>query len=263
MLNPMLCQKIDEEEFNKLDLQQYLAQRKEDGELLFAIKKNGELFLINRANREKSNFFVEIVDTLKKIDFDFMVVGEITTSDGIFNSFQHRGNKKNPRKEDLEKYPLVYNLFDIIQLREENLCNVPLIERIKHLERFKGIDRLNILEFKQGEEIKELYERAKLENWEGLVLKPINSSYIFGDRSVWKKLKLFLETTILAVSYTINNKGIRIETKDKVACQISGEQHKEVKKILDEKGECEINIQYLGDKTPNGFYRFISYRGLK
>jgi hypothetical protein len=61
--------------------------------------------------------------------------------------------------------------------------------------------------------------------------------------------------------YTPNPAGIRCETDSGIAIQVAGEQHKEVKELLDSKGRCEVFIQYL-TKTKDEKYRFPSFRGI-
>jgi hypothetical protein len=97
---------------------------------------------------------------------------------------------------------------------------------------------------------------------EGIVIKNLDGKYESRRSNFWRKLKLWNETTIILQSYTENPAGIRCETADGIAIQVAGHNQTEVRKAINERGSCEVYIQYL-TKTANGKYRFPSYRGVK
>lgn len=109
--------------------------------------------------------------------------------------------------------------------------------------------------------IKEMLEQAHKEDREGVVVKALNMPYLHKRSRAFLKCKFFEETTIKICRYTENPKGIRAEDDEGNALQIAGSQCEEVKRLLDTQKEVEINIQFL-EKTIEGRYRFISYRGL-
>ena len=112
-----------------------------------------------------------------------------------------------------------------------------------------------------------MYEIAKAEGREGIVLKRMDYSYATGRSSRWLKLKFFKEAEFEAIKYTENPSGIRVEDKDGNSCQIQKEWRDEdkinvIKNLIDKEGKAIILIQYL-NKTEDGRYRFPSFRGLK
>lgn len=56
------------------------AQEKFDGERVMAIKKRGEIFLVNRRGNILNDRFAEIVGDLMTIEEDFIIDGEIVKS---------------------------------------------------------------------------------------------------------------------------------------------------------------------------------------
>ncbi|CAK0746984.1 hypothetical protein CCP1ISM_2600002 [Azospirillaceae bacterium] len=154
-------------------------------------------------------------------------------------------------------------MFDILKINGEDLTKKTLKERKKYLENFKELENIKVLDFVEGESIITLWEWTKKENKEGIILKLKKSPYEFRRSNSWKKLKNFKEEELRIIRYTINNAGIRAEDKELNAVQIAGTQSKEVKKQIDEKGYCDIMIQYLDKSEMTNRYRMPSYRGMK
>ena len=260
----MLCGSITKEELNTLK-GDYQANIKFDGERMIAIKKGKDVFLVNRRGREKSHIYPEITRELKRGDKDFILDGEIITTDGLFNSLQHRVNlsKDYMIKEAEKTYPIKYMVFDVLSVGKNNLINKPLKERIKEWENisFKIVGNEFRVMMCAYESIKECLEYAESTKQEGIVIKNMNGLYEQKRSKNWLKLKFFQETNLRVIQYVENNKGIRVEDEKLNAVQISGKQHLEVKKQIDKKGYCWINIQYL-EKTKGDRYRFPSYRGV-
>jgi hypothetical protein len=135
------------------------------------------------------------------------------------------------------------------------------MERKKVLaENFKGLTTAEVCPYVEGEDnIKALWEKIKLDNKEGMVLKIKDSIYVFKRSNAWLKYKTLKEVDLKMDKYTINNAGIRLENKDGIAVQCSGIQSEFVKHQLDKNGEVTITMQYL-EKTKDGKFRFPSFR---
>ena len=259
----MLCEKMTEEEIPNL-VGEYKANIKYDGERLAIIKHGEDVFLLNRAGREKSFIYPEIYEDFKKVKGDFVLDGEVLTTDELFNTLQHRSNlgKREKIEEAKTKYPIKYVAFDILFFANEDLRNKPLKQRVEYLNGFKNEVKDLRIEIVEYGEIKEMLDRAKANDGEGILVKNMNGFYEGRRSKNWLKLKLFKNTDLRISSYTINNAGIRCEDIYENAVQISGNQHYEVKDIIDKIGYADIVVQYL-EKTKNGRLRFISYVGLK
>jgi DNA ligase-1 len=259
----MLCDKITEEELPTLK-GEWKANIKFDGERIAIIKKDGEVFLLNRAGRIKNNIYFELIPTIKAIEGDFILDGEVITQDGLFNSLQHRSNLSDKNKIIKAKtdYPIKYCVFDLLYYGKD-LRQKPLKERIQILkENFESKLNGYLFELVKYQEIQEALSFAKSHKLEGVVIKNMNAYYEGRRSNNWLKLKLFKQAEMKAISYIENNAGLRLEDDKKNAVQCSGNQSCIVKNEIDKNGYCNIVIQYL-EKTKDDRFRFISFVGVK
>lgn len=253
----MLCESIKEEELKNLR-GEWKANIKYDGERIIIIKFNGDIFVMNRAGRIKNQIYPEVVKMVKDLQNDFILDSEVVTFDEKFNTLQHRSNLLNEDKiqKAVKEMPVKLMVFDLLYYGKD-LRNKPLKERVQILkENFEG--KLDLVEYGN---IQELLSFAKSKQLEGIVIKNMLSNYEGKRSKNWLKLKLFKQAKLRVISYTINDNGIRAEDNKENAVQIAGHNFKAVKDSIDEKGYCDIVIQYL-EKTKNNKYRFISYKGL-
>lgn len=261
----MLCEKIEEDKLNEYTNGNWLGNIKYDGERIIIIKKNDEIFLVNRNGRIKNNIYREVIEDFKQMPFDFILDSEIITEDNLFNSLQHRINLNDEEKikQAIINYPIKCMVFDIINLKGKDLRNMPLNERVLILEELFSEFKFNKVEMVMYyTDLNGLYSFAKSKQLEGIVLKAISSNYESRRSNSWLKLKFFKITNLKAISYEINNSGIRVEDEEDNACQIQGIKANIVREEIDNKGYCDIVVQYL-EKTKNNRLRFISYKGLK
>jgi bifunctional non-homologous end joining protein LigD len=99
--------------------------------------------------------------------------------------------------------PLVYFVFDLLELEGEPLVDLPLTERRKRLE--KLLDRRNKTvrlseAFDDGEA---LFEAAKQQNLEGIMAKRVDSRYAVGRRTRdWLKVKTHGRQEFIIAGYT-------------------------------------------------------------
>ncbi|HEY0090449.1 MAG TPA: RNA ligase family protein [Candidatus Lokiarchaeia archaeon] len=256
----MLCESIREEDLNFLS-GEYLANKKYDGERVISVILNKEVIMFNRRGKIVNFHFREIEQELKKVS-NCIIDGEIISYNNKFEDLQKRALTQNKFKQEelLKKIPCCYMIFDILKYDNEDIRNKPLKERIEILKKiFKKSSILQVTEFNS---IIDMLFKAKLENWEGIIIKEMNSKYESRRSKKWLKLKLWNETSLILTSYTPNNAGFRCEDNLKNAVQISGKQSFKVVNEIRNKGSCEVIIQYL-TKTERGKFRFPSFRGLK
>ena len=235
----MLCDSITKEDRHKLN-GNYQANTKFDGERIIAVKKGQDVFLINRRGREKGFIYPEVVNDLKNIDFDFIIDGEVITLDGKFNSLQFRsnlGDKEKIKKAVIEN-PVVFMVFDVINIKGQDIRLKPLSERIKHFEDFMfpvtKDTKLSVM-FVAYEDVEKCLAYAEEKQLEGIVIKDMSSIYEHRRSHFWIKLKLFKEEEYKFVRYTENPKGIRVEDEMLNAVQVAGYHSEAVKKAIDEK----------------------------
>lgn len=258
----MLCEKISKEGIKRKDLNAcWRANLKYDGERILAIKKDNEIFLINRRGKIKNAFYSEIVEDLNALNYDFIVDGEVITADNKFWNLQRRAltQNKEKQKELKKELPVYYMIFDVLSFNGIGLKQMPLKERIKYFSNFGFMLYVNFVDFM---EINECLEFAEKNNYEGIIIKNMDSTYESKRSDNWLKLKFFKNTELKLISYTTNDVGIRCEDIYKNAIQIAGEKHKEVKNQIDKNGFCDVIIQYL-EKGESGRYRFPSFVKIK
>jgi len=259
----MLCHSTNEEDAMKLDNTRWKANYKWDGERIVAIVDKGSVLLINRRTRIKNEQFKEIVEELKSLP-DCILDGEIISKDNNFNKLQSRAGTQDEFKLALKEksVPIDYMIFDILMLDSKLLTAEPLNIRIDKLNcLFDGLGEFKHLKVCEYGDISRLLQEAKDKDMEGIIVKDMEGRYESRRSRLWLKLKLWKEDIITINRYTTNNAGIRAETKDGIAVQISGVQSLEVKQKLDAGKEVDIYIQYL-EKTKENKFRFISYRGM-
>ena len=267
-----LCEVVTEKDFLDDDYRysqdRYTANIKFDGVRIMAKCENGEVILINRNKRACNSNFPEIVEELEKLKGNFILDGEIISKDDDFDKVQKRvlTKDKEKQKELMVEIPVCFMVFDILKFKDTNTGREDLKERIKYLKKFEDkFDELamdkELIKVAEFSKPKEMYEKAKAEKREGIIVKSINYNYREGRNSIWYKVKFFQEEEFEAISYTENPKGIRVEDKNGNSCQISHSDNHKIKKIIDKDGKALINIQFL-EKTKDNRYRFPSFRGM-
>jgi len=256
----MLCYSTTKQEINNFSNEKFKANIKYDGERIIAVKKGDDIFLINRNGREKSFIYPEVKESLNALNFDFIFDGEVITTNGKFNSLQHRSNLADREKirKAVKENPVIFMIFDVISFKGEDLRNKPLKERIKYLKEVDFIS-LKSVGFAVYENIRKCLDNAEREKLEGIVIKNMESRYEHRRSDSWLKLKFFKEMPLLMIRYSENPKGIRAEDKELNAIQIAGIMSRVVKKEIDERGSCPIIAQYL-EKTNEGRLRFPSFK---
>lgn len=244
----MLCDTI--KSIEEVNINNYFGNEKIDGERIVALKEGNEVYLFNRRKNEKSKFFPEITEELKKFDFDFTIDGEVASKSGLFNDFQQRGNLRNIFEIEKRRktFPLVFNVFDVLKINGQDLTKLPLIDRKEYLKQFKNkSDKIIPLDFVEGIDIITLWEFVKKENKEGIILKEKNSKYQFKRSREWLKLKFWKEISIEFSKYEINNAGVKL-TEGIYEVQVQNDGSNRVKNIMEkiDKGEkAKVVVQYL------------------
>jgi bifunctional non-homologous end joining protein LigD len=99
--------------------------------------------------------------------------------------------------------PIVYYVFDVLEIEGESLVDLPLVERRKRLERLldKRNKAVRLSEtFDDGEA---LLQAAKQQGLEGIIAKRLDSRYVQGKRTRdWLKIKTHGEQEFVVAGYT-------------------------------------------------------------
>jgi len=262
----MLCKSIREDEYqkNKSSMVNIIGNIKFDGERILAVKKDNDVMLVNRGWNLRNDVFSEVVEDLKQIDGDFIIDGEVISKDDNFTKLMTRARVKDKEKlkQRIKDVPIIYMAFDILKYDNVDVRGEKLKSRLEKLKLLftPYNDSMKNVEVAEYGDVDLMLQRAKDENREGIIIKNWNGVYESKKRSdYWLKLKFFKEEEFKAVEYEVNNAGIKVLDEQKRSVQITGEQHHEVKELLDLNGEVLIEIQYL-TKSKDGQYRFPSYK---
>jgi bifunctional non-homologous end joining protein LigD len=99
--------------------------------------------------------------------------------------------------------PIVYYVFDVLELEGEPLVDLPLVDRRKRLEQL--LDRRNktVRLSERFDDGRSLYDAAKQQGLEGVVAKRLDSRYAVGRRTRdWLKIKTHHEQEFIVAGYT-------------------------------------------------------------
>ena len=201
-----------------------------------------------------------------KTDIDAVIDGEIVCQNESFESTASRVHTKDLFQIKLlsKKFPVVFKVFDILEINGRDLTNLPLLERKELLNTidFKN-SNYEILPFYQGQEkIEWLWDDVKVKDSEGIILKREDSRYVDKRSPNWVKLKNFKEAILEFNAYEEHPKGILLKNDNGHRVNVNGYQAINVLAILQTTGKVKAEVQYLSYNKETDAYRFPSFRGL-
>jgi bifunctional non-homologous end joining protein LigD len=194
-VKPMLATLV-KEPFNDKD---WIFEIKLDGYRAVAEIEKGKINLHSRNNLSFNTKFAPITESLKAIDQDVILDGEIVVLDeGGISRFQAIQNYQRTGEGNL-----VYFVFDIIYLDGHDLTGLELIKR-KELLKDLLPDLPNILYSEHiAEKGKDFFEAASGKKLEGIIAKDGRSSYQTGRRSrSWLKIKTSMRQEAVIGGFT-------------------------------------------------------------
>ena len=244
----MLCKNTKNLNLDDYHLKGWIAQEKKDG--IRCLYVNGRLF--GRSGKEISNQFPEILDNLK---FDGILDGEIVCEKFEYVLSRVQTQNKLKSKVLAKKYPSKYFIFDILKKNDYDYKNLALNLRLKALLDIKkevSNDFIYVLE--NSTDLIGFREKCKKLDCEGIILKEVFSTYEDKRSSKWLKVKFVKSKDIKFTSYIDNPAGIRVESDDDIAIQVSGSDSIFVRNQINQKGYCDIEVEYLNE-TDSGKLR--------
>ena len=184
----------------------WLLERKFDGERCVARKESGVVRLESRAGKDLSGTYPEVRSAVAaQRSRDLMLDGEVVAYDGDQTSFtrlQQRLGVARPSPEQVAKYPVVYCVFDLLELDGEDLSDRPLVERRALLARtIRSSSALQHSEAWRGDS-QGRFAAACQSGWEGLIAKRADAPYVAGRSKDWLKLKCVWEQEFVIGGYT-------------------------------------------------------------
>ncbi len=191
MLAPMLSKLTDRLPSGK----DYIYEIKLDGQRTIAEVKKKDLLLYTRNFQNVTGKYPELnVLHASLSGVPSILDGEIVALENGIPSFellQRRMSLRDLRSVRLavEEVPIVYYVFDILQVEGKSLLQTPLLERKKILtQTLKPNDLIKVLPFFESREF--TMEKANEFGYEGVVAKNIHSPYVPGQRTdLWLKYK--------------------------------------------------------------------------
>jgi bifunctional non-homologous end joining protein LigD len=175
----------------------WMFEVKWDGYRALAYIRGGDVKLLSRNDNDLTQRFPQVAKEIAKAvkSPNAVLDGEVCALDdqgrASFSAMQQGGA------------PLVYYVFDLLELEGEPLVDLPLVERRRRLE--KLLDRRNKTvrlseTFDDGEA---LLEAVKAQGLEGIMAKRADSRYIEGKRTRdWLKIKTHWRQEFVIAGYT-------------------------------------------------------------
>ena len=187
-----------EQDFNRLDPNDFQAEWKWDGIRVQAVFDESNKQLYSRTGDDISRAFPDIVGELNgKAVLD----GELLVGENFkalpFNQLQQRLNRKSPTKMHLKNYPAFIRVYDMLFYNEDDIRDLPLKIRRQKLEDWmkqvknSRLDISEILDFDSWSRLAELRtEKADTLGHEGVMIKDLQSKYSPGrPKGPWFKWK--------------------------------------------------------------------------
>jgi bifunctional non-homologous end joining protein LigD len=131
--------------------------------------------------------------------------GELVAFDGEQTSFpwlQQRLGVGEPCAALVAAYPVVYCVFDLLELNGESLTGRPLLERRARLVKaVRPRPALRLSEAWHGDSQRRFADACRA-GWEGLIAKRADAPYVSGRSRDWLKLKCVWEQELVIGGYT-------------------------------------------------------------
>jgi bifunctional non-homologous end joining protein LigD len=198
----MLATLTDRREFGG----DWLLERKFDGERCVAGKRGGETRLESRTGKDLTGTYPEVKAAVAAQRAKGLLVdGEVVAFDGEQTSFgrlQQRLGVTRPSAELVAAFPVVYCVFDLLELDGEHLTGRPLLERRARLEKaIRPRAGLQLSEIWQDDSQRRFADACR-SGWEGLIAKRADAPYVPGRSRDWLKLKCVWEQEFVIGGYT-------------------------------------------------------------
>jgi bifunctional non-homologous end joining protein LigD len=184
----------------------WLLERKFDGERCLARKTLSDVRLESRTGKDLTTTYPEVrAAVAAQRSPDLLLDGEVVAFDGGQTSFtrlQQRLGVITPSPDQAAKYPVVYCVFDLLEVDGEVLTDWPLVERRARLMRtIRSSAALQPSEAWRDDSQRRFAEACR-SGWEGLIAKRANAPYLAGRSKNWLKLKCINEQEFVIGGYT-------------------------------------------------------------
>jgi DNA ligase D-like protein (predicted ligase) len=184
----------------------WLLERKFDGERCVARKAGSNVRLESRSGQDLSSTYPEVSAAVAaQTSRDLLLDGEVVAYDGDQTSFtrlQQRLGATRPSPEQVAKTPVVYCVFDLLEIDGEDLTARAFVERRARL--LKSIRSSAALQHTEAwsDDAQRRFAEACGSGWEGLIAKRADAPYVAGRSKDWLKLKCVWEQEFVIGGYT-------------------------------------------------------------
>jgi bifunctional non-homologous end joining protein LigD len=184
----------------------WFLERKFDGERCVAHKLGDTVRLESRTGKELTRTYPEVgAAVAAQRSRELLLDGEVVAFDAGQTSFgrlQQRLGVTAPAAELIAAFPVVYCVFDLLELDGEDLRGRPLNDRRAALTgKVVPHAGLEISEAWRGDSQRRFVEACRA-GWEGLIAKQIDAPYAAGRSQQWLKLKCTSEQELVIGGYT-------------------------------------------------------------
>jgi DNA ligase D-like protein (predicted ligase) len=185
---------------------EWLLERKFDGERCVARKTRSSVRLESRTGRDLSSTYPEVrAAVAAQASGDLLLDGEVVAYVGDQTSFsrlQQRLGLTQPSAEQVATTPVVYCVFDLLEVDGEDLRDLPLVERRSRLTAIiRTSQALEQTEAWRGDS-EGRFAAACQSGWEGLIAKRADAPYVPGRSKNWLKLKCLWAQEFVVGGYT-------------------------------------------------------------
>jgi DNA ligase D-like protein (predicted ligase) len=198
----MLATLTDRRDFGE----DWLLERKLDGERCIARKEGGRARLESRTGKDLTSTYPEVRTAVAaQHPRQMLLDGELVAYDGQQTSFsrlQQRLGVAAPSLRLVAEYPVVYCVFDLLALDGEDLTGRPLLERRACLASAIRQSAALALTEAWREDSQRRFAEACRAGWEGLIAKRADAPYTPGRSKDWLKLKCVWEQELVIGGFT-------------------------------------------------------------
>jgi bifunctional non-homologous end joining protein LigD len=198
----MLASLTDRREFGD----DWLLERKFDGERCLASKDRLQVRLQSRTAKDLTTRYPEVRAALERQrDRKLVLDGEVVAFDGEQTSFsrlQQRLGVADPSEELVAAYPVVFCVFDLLELNREDLRCQSLLERRARLTQAVRPSAAVRISEVWRDDSQRRFAQACQSGWEGLIAKRAQAAYVAGRSKDWLKLKCVWEQELVIGGYT-------------------------------------------------------------
>jgi bifunctional non-homologous end joining protein LigD len=184
----------------------WLLERKFDGERCVTRKRDGDVRLESRTGKDLTATYPEVRAALvSQRAREFLLDGEVVAFQGEQTSFsrlQQRLGTTAPSSQQIAEYPVVYCVFDVLEIDGEVLTHRPLEERRARLTRAIRPSAALQLSTAWRDDSQRRFDEACQSGWEGLIAKRASAPYTPGRSKDWLKLKCVSEQEFVIGGYT-------------------------------------------------------------